>query len=65
MGRLEKNISAANKRPGKKFKIMLSIGTVFQDHHQAHSIDELMIQADKLMYKNKRKKKSSDLYHHM
>jgi len=65
MARLEKNINEANTRPNRKYKIMLSVGTVFHDHNHSYSIDDLMIKADKLMYKNKKEKKTAGLYSHV
>jgi diguanylate cyclase (GGDEF)-like protein len=65
MARLAKKIAKANSRKNRKFKIMLSIGTVHYDHSEACSIDELMIKADSLMYENKREKKTSGQYSHI
>ena len=64
MARLAKKITNANSRKDRKFKVMLSIGTVHYDHSEACSIDDLMIKADSLMYKNKREKKTSGQYSH-
>ncbi len=55
--RLASEISKANSQPDRKYQILLSIGTVRYDHHEQTSIDELMSQADLLMYANKKQKK--------
>ena len=65
MARLQKKIARANSRKNRKFKVMLSIGTVHYDHNESCSIDELMIKADRLMYDNKREKKTSGQYSHL
>ena len=65
MARLAKKIASANSRKNRKFKIMLSIGTVHYDHSEACSIDDLMIKADSLMYENKLEKKTSGQYSHI
>jgi diguanylate cyclase (GGDEF)-like protein/PAS domain S-box-containing protein len=65
LDRLENNISAANNRPERKYKIMLSMGTVFYDHNRSCTIDDLMIKADKLMYRQKKEKKTAGLYSHV
>ncbi|MCK4838934.1 MAG: diguanylate cyclase [Desulfobulbaceae bacterium] len=63
--RFEKNIAQANGQQNRKFKILLSSGTVHYDHDEACSIDDLMIKADNLMYENKRQKKASGQYSHI
>lgn len=65
MARLEKRITEANNQQNRKFKIMLSIGTVHYDHSEVYSIEDLMLKADKLMYENKRNKKIAGQYSHI
>ncbi|MEN8134679.1 MAG: sensor domain-containing diguanylate cyclase [Thermodesulfobacteriota bacterium] len=65
MARLAKKIAKANSRKNRKFKVLLSIGTVHYDHSEACSIDDLMLKADSLMYENKREKKTSGQYSHI
>lgn len=65
MARFEKKIANANSLENRKFKIMLSTGTVQYDHNSACSIDDLMIKADQLMYEDKREKKISGQYNHI
>lgn len=65
MTRLAKRIAETNSQQNRKFKIMLSIGTVHYDHSEMCSIEDLMLKADKLMYENKRKKKISGQYSHI
>jgi diguanylate cyclase (GGDEF)-like protein len=65
MARFEKKVAKANSLKNRKFKILLSIGTVNYDHSEECSIDDLMIKADRLMYDNKRTKKTSGNYTHI
>jgi diguanylate cyclase (GGDEF)-like protein/PAS domain S-box-containing protein len=65
MARFEKKIAKANSRKNRKFKILLSSGTVHYDHDEACSIDDLMIKADRLMYAHKREKKTSGQCSHV
>ena len=54
--RLMKNINAHNARAKRRFKISVSIGlSSFSPDHPC-SIDELILRADKLMYKQKKLK---------
>jgi len=62
--RLEEEINKANSIKNRRYKILLSIGTVSCDSANTISIDELMIKADKLMYESKRQKKESGNYTH-
>ena len=59
--RLAMEIDKANRRANRKYQVLLSIGTVRYDHRQQTSIDELMSQADLLMYEDKKKKKALGL----
>ncbi len=56
--RLAQEIEKANNRAKRKYQILLSIGTVRYDHQEQTTIDELMSQADLLMYEDKKKKKA-------
>jgi diguanylate cyclase (GGDEF)-like protein/PAS domain S-box-containing protein len=56
--RLAQEIDKANNRANRKYQILLSIGTVRYDHLEQTTIDELMSQADLLMYEDKKKKKA-------
>lgn len=59
--RLGREIEKANSRPNRKYQVLLSIGTVRYDHLHQTTIDELMSQADLLMYENKKTKKEQGL----
>lgn len=65
MARFEKKIAQANSQKNRKFKILLSSGTVHYDHRDGCSIDDMMIKADSLMYQKKREKKTSGHYSHI
>ena len=65
LARLEEKITETNSRNDRKFKIMLSIGTIITDHSEVCSINDLMSKADSLMYKDKRKKKTSGQYNNI
>jgi diguanylate cyclase (GGDEF)-like protein/PAS domain S-box-containing protein len=64
--RLATEIAKANDRAHRKYQILLSIGTVRYNHLEQTTIDELMSQADLLMYEDKKKKKALgiDNYRH-
>jgi len=62
--RLEIEIEKANALQDRKYKIMLSIGTVSCNDSQKCSIDDMMIKADQLMYESKKEKKETGKYNH-
>lgn len=66
LDRLATEIAKANSRANRKYQILLSIGTVRYNHLEQTTIDELMSQADLLMYEDKKKKKALgiDNYRH-
>jgi diguanylate cyclase (GGDEF)-like protein/PAS domain S-box-containing protein len=66
LDRLATEIDKANSRANRKYQILLSIGTVRYNHLEQTTIDELMSQADLLMYEDKKKKKALgiDNYRH-
>ncbi len=57
--RLEGKIVESNSRPGCKFPISLSIGLVRYSHESRGSIDDLIEEADKLMYEKKALRKNT------
>lgn len=57
--RLQKKLEIHNSRSKRRYKLSVSIGIVYYNPQSPHSIDELISQADMLMYENKRKKKNS------
>jgi diguanylate cyclase (GGDEF)-like protein len=59
--RLEKGIENYNKKRDHIFKMSLSIGIVYCKQECSYSIDELLAQADELMYENKRNKEKAKL----
>jgi diguanylate cyclase (GGDEF)-like protein len=54
--RLQENIAEFNAQRNRKYKLQLSTGIVSYDYKHPLSIDELLEQADRLMYKEKREK---------
>jgi len=54
--RLQQQIDAHNARQKKEYKISMSIGIVYKDPETPGSIDELISQADALMYEQKKRK---------
>lgn len=56
--RLRKNFDTYNKKQKHDYRLSLSIGTTYYDPSNPCSIDELLEQADKLMYKQKMFKQS-------
>ena len=58
--RLQKNIENFNARPNNKFTLKISIGIATYDPNSLQSIDELLKQADSLMYQHKQSKKKEE-----
>lgn len=57
--RLEENIEKHNSKARRKYKLSLSFGVAYYDPEHPCSIDELLAQGDRLMYKQKRLKQTS------
>lgn len=55
-GRLQSLIDARNNQKNRNYKLSISLGCSFYDPENPCSIDELMVQADQLMYEEKRNK---------
>ena len=51
--RLQKNLDIHNAGRGGKYKLSISVGIVHCDSDCTYSLDELLTQADKLMYERK------------
>jgi len=52
--RLQQNLGARNAREGRRYKLSLSVGLAHYDPERPCSIDELVAQADRAMYEQKR-----------
>ncbi len=63
--RMEKSLKKANLKKNRKYKILLSYGTVRYSHDTPCTIEELVNQADLLMYSNKKEKKEAGLDSHV
>jgi diguanylate cyclase (GGDEF)-like protein len=59
VSRLQKNFEMYNKQTSRSYKLGLSYGIAYYDPQSPCSIDELLRQADKSMYKQKSLKKES------
>lgn len=57
--RLQKNIEIHNSEINRSYKLSLSFGIAYYDPENPCSIDELLVQGDKLMYEQKRHKQKS------
>jgi diguanylate cyclase (GGDEF)-like protein len=57
--RLQKSLEESNARPGRAYRLALSFGIVYYDVEKPRSIEEMLAEADKLMYAQKQAKKSS------
>jgi diguanylate cyclase (GGDEF)-like protein/PAS domain S-box-containing protein len=57
--RLEKSLEIYNSQRKHEYRLSLSTGVAYYDPENPCSIEELFIQADKLMYKHKKDKKNS------
>jgi|GEM_PF-3266260 GGDEF domain-containing protein len=56
--RLQKQIGINNSRENRDYVLSMSIGVVYNDTENHSTIDELMSQADALMYEQKKGKRS-------
>jgi diguanylate cyclase (GGDEF)-like protein len=56
--RLQQRIDAHNAYQGREYHISMSIGIVYKDPEASGSIDELISQADALMYEQKKRKQA-------
>jgi len=54
--RLQTNLEAHNAREGRRYKVSLSVGVARYDPESPCSIDQLLTQADRAMYEQKRAK---------
>ncbi|MCX8037069.1 MAG: PAS domain S-box protein [Candidatus Sumerlaeia bacterium] len=57
MARLQENVAAYNQRHANKFTLSLSAGFATYDPHKPCSMDDLLTQADALMYEQKRQRR--------
>jgi diguanylate cyclase (GGDEF)-like protein/PAS domain S-box-containing protein len=57
--RFEKSIEIYNSKSKREYNLSLSYGLTYYDPENPCSIDELLTQADKIMYEHKRHKKNS------
>jgi diguanylate cyclase (GGDEF)-like protein/PAS domain S-box-containing protein len=57
--RLDENLEIFNSERNHNYRITLSTGIAYYDPHNPCSIEELLIQADALMYTHKKNKKNS------
>jgi len=58
ISRLKANLDTHNSKTKRTYELSLSIGTAFYNPEHPCTIDELLSKADKLMYEEKKKKKS-------
>jgi diguanylate cyclase (GGDEF)-like protein len=59
--RLQHNIALRNEQAKRKYHLSMSIGTSLYDPCGEHSINELIKQADDIMYEQKKRKNSAAL----
>lgn len=59
INRLMQNIDTHNSEGNRRYKLAVSVGMVRSDNENPLSIDELLVQADRLMYEHKRSKKKN------
>ena len=58
--RLKENFRVMNKLGNRPYNLSLSVGVALVDETSDHSIEELLAQADRAMYEDKRHKRSRD-----
>ena len=57
--RLQKNLELHNEKKDRNYKLSISVGIARCDPDCTYSLDEMLIQADKLMYEQKKQKDKS------
>lgn len=60
--RLQENFDASNAPRNRAYNLSLSVGIAHVDHEQGCSIEDLMAQADRAMYEDKRQKRSRNSF---
>ncbi len=55
--RLQENVKSHNGKNARSYKLSISVGVMWCDHKNPRSVEELLLQADKLMYQQKEKKR--------
>jgi diguanylate cyclase (GGDEF)-like protein len=63
MSRLQENVRSFNAREKLSYRLSMSVGVVRVDADKATSIEEVLKEADRAMYEEKRRKKSSGGLH--
>lgn len=58
VGRLQKNVENYNLEKSRRHKLSLSVGVSYYDPESPCTVDELLLQGDRLMYEQKRGKHS-------
>jgi diguanylate cyclase (GGDEF)-like protein len=58
--RLQANIDAFNKTGKASYRLSISSGVVIYNHERPRSIDDLLKEADELMYEEKERKREAD-----
>jgi len=58
--RMNKKLAELNSEPDRKFSLELSIGSLNCDYNSDESIEQLLSQADQLMYTQKKNKGKPD-----
>lgn len=60
--RLQQNFKSHNGKNARAYNLSISVGVVWCDHKHHRSVEELLLQADKLMYRQKQEKKEGILW---
>jgi diguanylate cyclase (GGDEF)-like protein/PAS domain S-box-containing protein len=60
--RLQENFRAVNKLGNRPYNLSLSVGIALFDNESTHSIEDLLANADRAMYEDKRRKRSRDSF---
>lgn len=55
--RLQENVKSHNGKNARSYTLSVSVGVMWCDHKYPRSVEELLLQADKLMYQQKQKKR--------
>lgn len=60
--RLQENVKSHNGKNARSYNLSISVGVMWCDHKNPRSVEELLLQADKLMYQQKQKKNEGILW---
>jgi GGDEF domain-containing protein len=58
--RLQQQVDATNAQPGRRYRLSFSVGVVTADTGRWLTLEDLVAEADAMMYRQKQRKKITD-----